>query len=91
MKITPALLAERFAAGFERRLCELARLADAADAEGLRLAFHSLAGIGGTYGRHDITELAREGEVHCAMRDLAGVRRVVAELLDRRDGWSTAA
>ena len=49
----------------------------------LQLQFHSLAGIGGTYGYHDITELARLAESVCAATPLHlnEVQRITGEIL----------
>ncbi|HMC22080.1 MAG TPA: Hpt domain-containing protein [Thermoanaerobaculia bacterium] len=59
-------LQQRFVAGLERRLGDLIVLLDStAEPEALSRMFHSLAGIGGTYGFPDITTLARQGEESC--------------------------
>ena len=60
-------LKHRFLAGLERRLAELRDLLDGGAApEMLMLKFHSLAGIGGTYGFDRITDLSRQSEQLCA-------------------------
>ena len=58
----PDALMQRFFARFDQRLIELTRLAHASDEDALALAFHSLAGIGGTYGFQEITIVARAAE-----------------------------
>jgi chemotaxis protein histidine kinase CheA len=61
-----AELQERFLVGLDRRLADLkTSLNGAADAEALMRMFHSLVGIGGTYGFPRISELARRGEEAC--------------------------
>ncbi len=59
-------LQERFQAGLERRLDEIAcALGGARDPESLMRMFHSLAGIAGTYRFHRITEISRKCEDFC--------------------------
>ena len=68
-----AFLQQRFTAGLQRRVGEMNRCLDtltssaidAPTAENLQRLFHSLAGIGGTFGFHEITDLAKEGEHAC--------------------------
>ena len=75
-KVTFAMLQERFVTGLERRLLQLnenlTALRDGHDAaeiartaDEMMRGFHSLAGIGGTYGFPRITEIARRGELEC--------------------------
>jgi chemotaxis protein histidine kinase CheA len=60
-------LQRRFLDGAERRLAGLtAELDGAAGADALMRMFHSLAGIGGTYGFPRITEISRRCESLCA-------------------------
>jgi len=59
-------LQERFQAGLERRLDDIASaLGGARDPESLMRMFHSLAGIAGTYGFHRITDISRKCEDFC--------------------------
>ena len=59
-------LQERFQAGLERRLDDIAGvLGGAREPESLMRMFHSLAGIAGTYGFHRITDISRECEDFC--------------------------
>ena len=78
--ITSQELQERFLGGLARRLdllCQcLAALREPSDAAGppaalddMMRGFHSLAGIGGTYGFGRITDVARIGELACAALD----------------------
>jgi HPt (histidine-containing phosphotransfer) domain-containing protein len=78
--IIPEALRQKFLAGLVRRTDELDLLIAANDGEAIYRAFHSLAGIGGTYGYANVTALAREGEVHSRGGDVAELRRIVAEL-----------
>lgn len=60
-------LQRRFLDGVERRLAEMTSELDrTADSDALMRMFHSLAGIGGTYGFPRITEISRRGELLCA-------------------------
>lgn len=68
-------LQQRFIAGLDRRLAHLngclAALRDvhavekSITVEEMMRGFHSLAGIGGTYGYPSITNVARRGEITC--------------------------
>lgn len=74
-------LKERFLRGSAERLSDLTRglelvLADRNDreaSEDLKRRFHSLAGLAGTHGYHQITAIAREAEL-CCQTWLAGTR-----------------
>jgi chemotaxis protein histidine kinase CheA len=81
----------RFMAGLERRTTDLTTTLDgSADPESLMRMFHSLAGIGGTYGYPRITELGRSCEALCVSaiderRSISSaakerLRRAVAEI-----------
>lgn len=62
------VLEQRFIAGLAQRVEALrATLADDGTrrTERLRLQFHSLAGIGGTFGFHNVSQVARAGEALC--------------------------
>ncbi len=60
-------LQRRFLDGVERRLADMATELDrTADADALRRMFHSLTGIGGTYGFPRISEISRDCEEMCA-------------------------
>lgn len=61
----PEILRARFAPSFTRRLLDLHDVLDRADLVTAERAFHSLAGIGGTYGFPLVTTLARRAERHC--------------------------
>lgn len=75
-KITLQMLQERFVAGLDRRVAHLSgclaslrvshtRGEVSAIMDDMMRGFHSLAGIGGTYGFFDITKIARFGEAAC--------------------------
>ncbi|HEX7150705.1 MAG TPA: Hpt domain-containing protein [Thermoanaerobaculia bacterium] len=84
MKLTPELLRVKFQEGLERRTAELFTLIDAGDADGIYRAFHSLAGIGGTFGFPEVTALAREGEAtRDRDRQRTLVRRIIATAAPR--------
>lgn len=62
------VLQHRFLDGLERRLADMtASLDGGADPEVLMPMFHSLAGIGGTYGFPQITAISRRCEQLCVM------------------------
>ena len=68
MNAMPGLLElqKRFLAGLERRAADLTTMLNgSADSESLMRMFHSLAGIGGTYGFPQITEISRFCEALC--------------------------
>jgi chemotaxis protein histidine kinase CheA len=76
-------LQERFLAGLDRRLAEIASaLAGAYDLESLMRKFHSLAGIAGTYGFHRITDISRECEEFCVTA-MSHARGLTAEDVTR--------
>lgn len=92
-KITFEILQERFVAGLDRRLEHLdgclAALSDERSSEEIRATlddmmrgFHSLAGIGGSYGFHRITGIARLGELSCNALDAPLTPRDVKALGD---------
>jgi hypothetical protein len=59
-------LQRRFLAGLQRRATDLMAMLDgSADPESLMRMFHSLVGIGGTYGVPQITDLSRPCEALC--------------------------
>jgi HPt (histidine-containing phosphotransfer) domain-containing protein len=87
MKIHLALLEQHFIARYDGRLATLVRLLEVPDFDGLELALHSLAGIAGTYGFPQITDVAREGEEHCDRHDLPNLRRTIARLVRFREDW----
>ncbi len=91
MKALPEVLVQRFWARFDDRVRELERLARAGDVPALELAFHSIAGIGGTYGFPEITRVARDAEERCAASSIREVWRAIEELERIRDGWRGAA
>jgi HPt (histidine-containing phosphotransfer) domain-containing protein len=63
-----AELQQRFLASLDRRLNEMTNLLSAtAQVEALMRAFHSLAGIGGTYGFPRITDISQRCEAMCVM------------------------
>jgi hypothetical protein len=77
MRITAEFLQQRFLAGFDRRVTELSVLLEKRDLPALERAFHSLAGIGGTYGFPEVTRLAREGERLSGAGELDRAARIV--------------
>jgi len=91
MNAARANLERRFRDGYARRLQEMIQMLEAQDLDGLRARFHSLAGIGGTYGHFDVTELARRGEERCHAADLTGALQIVAALRRLPDTWEVAA
>jgi chemotaxis protein histidine kinase CheA len=59
-------LQQRFLAGLNRRVIDLTTTLDvSSDPEPLMRMFHSLTGIGGTYGFPRITEISRSCEALC--------------------------
>jgi hypothetical protein len=60
-----AFLREKFLGNLPRRIAAMRAAIEGTAEEPLELQFHSLAGIGGTYGFHDITLLAKAGEAAC--------------------------
>ena len=93
LKITFHVLQERFIAGLDRRLARLdgclKNLHDSVDdaarvasIDEMTLAFHSLIGIGATFGFHQITEIARLGERACNARDATITAQQVRALAD---------
>lgn len=71
-----AFLRERFATGLSSRVTQMRECIDAvtqrqdpATEATLERLFHSLAGIGGTYGYPEITFLAKAGEDACRLDD----------------------
>jgi len=60
-------LQERFVRALAQRCTDIADLIDDGnDLERLMRGFHSLAGIAGTYGYDEVTEVSRECELCCA-------------------------
>lgn len=78
--LTAELLRARFLSGFQRRIDELQQMLASNDLAGAERAFHSLAGIGGTYGFPEVTTVARRAERHCAKAKLQEARRAVESL-----------
>ena len=75
-------LQERFLAGLDRRLDEIAAMMEGArDQDALMRMFHSIAGIAGTYGYPHITEISRRGELLCSAAIEEG--RAITELEER--------
>ena len=79
-KTTFLMLQDRFVAGLDRRVINLrdclGTLRESLEGrqapetlDEMNRAFHSLAGIGGTYGFHNITEIARRGDLTCKSLD----------------------
>ena len=61
-------LQRRFLDGLERRLADISAALDSSgDPGALMPMFHSLAGIGGTYGFPQITDISRRCEQLCVM------------------------
>jgi HPt (histidine-containing phosphotransfer) domain-containing protein len=80
MNIITGALRDRFLTGLERRVGELTAALAANDVETLTRQFHSLAGIGGTYGFPEVTELARRAETLTRQSSFNAVRRIVDAL-----------
>jgi len=78
-------LQERFRAGMERRLdtIDAAVIDDARLFEVERL-FHSISGIGGTYGHPAVSEIANAAEELCGEALRAGRTLTDAEVVDVR-------
>lgn len=91
MNAARANLERRFRDGYTWRLQEMFQLLEQQDLETLSARFHSLAGIGGTYGHFDVTELARRGEEHCDASDLTSALQIVAALRRLPGTWEEAA
>jgi hypothetical protein len=91
MTMTREMLQQRFHAGFDRRLGEMLRLFELHDSEALSRQFHSLAGIGGTYGHPEVTDLARRGEALCEAGELGPALLVLDQLRRERASWVDAA
>ena len=92
MNLNMELLKERFTAGLERRVTEMLDLASRRNFASLQLPFHSLVGIGGTYGYPEVTRIARDGEqatnagdVARAMRSLSELDEIRRDLTEQRD------
>lgn len=88
--ITAASLRERFVSGLGRRIPDLIELLDSLEIDSTTVdpvmrAFHSLAGIGGTYGFPDVTTLARQAEVRCDEWIRSGVAPVAGDVNELRD------
>lgn len=90
MNVRVEFLQQYFAISFGKRLAEMVRLAEAGDIDKLHLAFHSLAGVAGTYGYPEVSEIARHGERHAETGDLVRARRTIARLVQLRDGLRAA-
>jgi HPt (histidine-containing phosphotransfer) domain-containing protein len=95
-------LQQRFLLGLERRVSDLTTtLRGSADPESLMRMFHSLAGIGGTYGFPRITDISRQCELLCANVTEVGrtisfaekkhLRRAVGEIAATAHGKEEAA
>jgi HPt (histidine-containing phosphotransfer) domain-containing protein len=80
LTLSAEALRTRFLSGFQRRVDELHILLASDDLRAAERAFHSLAGIGGTYGFPLVTTLARRAEHHCATAKRREVEQVVATL-----------
>jgi chemotaxis protein histidine kinase CheA len=77
---------QRFLVGLERRLTDLTTtLNGSADPASLMPMFHSLTGIGGTFGFHRISEISRLCESLCVnvTREQRGLTFIDKELLGR--------
>lgn len=99
-KVTFAMLQQRFVSGLGRRLAQLkgefAMLTDdssrwMATADAMMRGFHSLAGIGGTYGFPLITAIARSGEVACGNMKTSPTAEELSNLSKILDSLSAAA
>ncbi|MEA2490692.1 MAG: Hpt domain [Acidobacteriota bacterium] len=79
--IAPEILRAKFAVSFTRRLTDLHDILDRGDLIAAERGFHSLAGIGGTYGFPLVTTLARRAEQHCGSARQAKVQRLLDRLM----------
>jgi chemotaxis protein histidine kinase CheA len=72
-KLTLEILQQRFLQGLQKRISQLQSDIESIERRGpgegsldkMMHAFHSLAGIGGTYGFPEVTRTARAGELAC--------------------------
>ena len=96
------VLQDRFVAGLDRRLTHLRGCLETlrtsagdtvtlATLDDMMRGFHSLAGIGGTYGFPVITDVARLGEVACQSLDAPITAKDVVALGDVLDSLAMAA
>lgn len=84
VRFDPDWLRERFLSGLDRRITQLNALLATGRYEEARLLFHSLAGIGGTYGFPGVTALALEAERLCdraVTADRAARLRTIVQVL----------
>ena len=81
----PEILRAKFTVSLHRRVGELQEMLDRNDLDSAERAFHSLAGIGGTYGFPEVTNLARMAELLCPARGRAEIDEIFANL------WEMAA
>jgi HPt (histidine-containing phosphotransfer) domain-containing protein len=75
-------LRARFATSFAKRLADLHDVLDRGDLATAERAFHSLAGIGGTYGFPMVTTIARRGEEQCAAARTPEVKHLLEKLME---------
>lgn len=78
----PEVLRAKFTVSLYRRIHELQEMLDQNDLIAAERAFHSLAGIGGTYGFPEVTNLARIAELCCAAGGREEVDQIFASLWD---------
>lgn len=76
-----ALLRQKFLGNVPSRVRNMRAALEGQGGEPLERQFHSLAGIGGTYGYHEITLLARAGEAACLVDDDRRTPEARTELL----------
>jgi HPt (histidine-containing phosphotransfer) domain-containing protein len=76
----PAALRERFLSGLQQRVDEMHAALATGDVQTLARQLHSLAGIGGTYGFMEVTELARKAERLAQRGRFRAVERIVSAL-----------
>jgi HPt (histidine-containing phosphotransfer) domain-containing protein len=85
-------LQQRFLSALERRLADMtAMLHGNGDAEALMRTFHSLAGIGGTYGFPRITEISLHCEALCTTLMEQGRAMTTAERQSLRSAIAAIA
>lgn len=75
-------LIPRFLANREKEIAKLKALLAAADFDGLKLAGHTLKGLGGGYGFHALTDFGALIESHAIAKDAAAISTVVADYAD---------
>ncbi|HEY0139344.1 MAG TPA: Hpt domain-containing protein [Thermoanaerobaculia bacterium] len=87
----PHILRAKFTVSLHRRVSELQEMLDQNDLVAAERAFHSLAGIGGTYGFPEVTTLARMAEHLCTAGGRDQIDEIFANLWDMAASLREAA